>query len=285
MAIDIHTHPVMVKELFAADPQLEESIHRVFGFHFPAQPLEVFLLEMDAAGVERAALLPIDCTTAHGCRIVSNEQAAELAATQPRFIGFASVDPHLKDAPRLLERAVKSLGLRGLKLDPSLQRFDPSSREQAYPLYQACGEMRIPVLLHCGMSWAPSGLAKYAQPLLLEEAVQACPQTNFILAHCGWPWVLEAAMLAIKYPNVHLDTAVLYSGTPQDALRHTLGEQIGLDVVERSLYNKILFGSNYPRVDMRRSVRGLKALGLSAATEQAILGGNARRLLENARPE
>jgi predicted TIM-barrel fold metal-dependent hydrolase len=130
------------------------------------------------------------------------------------------------------------------------------------------------------MSWAPSGLARYAQPLLLEEAVQAHPDTNFILAHFGWPWVLEAAMLAVKYPNVFLDTAILYSGTPRDALRHVLVEQVGVDVVERSLFSKVLFGSNYPRVDMRRFVRGVRALELSKATEQAIFNDNASRLLK-----
>ncbi len=91
-------------------------------------------------------------------------------------------------------------------------------------------------------------------------------------------------MLAIKYPNVYLDTAILYSGTPAEALRRVLGEQLGLEVVERSLYNKVVFGSNYPRVDIRRSVRGLRALGLTPATETAILSANAARLLNIPRP-
>ena len=277
--IDVHTHPVMIKELVENDPELERAIHEVFGFFFPPQPLKGFLLEMDEAGVDQAVLLPIDCTSAHGCKIVSNEQVADLAQNNPRLIGFASVDPCQQGALKELERAVKTLGLRGLKLDPSLQRFDPGSREAAYPLYETCAALGIPVLLHCGMSWAPSGLARWSQPLLLEEAVQDHPATTFILAHFGWPWVLEASMLALKYPNVFLDTAILYSGTPRDALHHVMAEQVGLDVIERSLFNKVLFGSNYPRVDMRRSVRGLRGLGLSKATEQAIFHDNAARLL------
>ena len=87
-------------------------------------------------------------------------------------------------------------------------------------------------------------------------------------------------MLAVKYPNVYLDTAILYSGTPGDALRQVLAEQVGLDVIERSLFNKIVFGINYPRVDMRRFVRGVRALELSTATEQAIFTENASRLLK-----
>ncbi len=277
--IDFHTHPVMIKELLDEDPELRRHIHTEFGFHFPSQPLEGFVLEMEEAGVDRAVLLPIDATTAHGCKIVSNEQVAKLVEREPRFIGFASVDPNLPEAPRQLEQAVRMLGLRGLKLDPSFQRFHLDDRQRAFPVYQACAELGIPVLLHAGMSWTPSGLARFSQPLDLEEAAQMFPTVNFILAHFAWPWVDEGVMLAVKYPNVYLDTSILYSGTPKNAYQKILGEQIGLDVLERSLKSQIVFGSNYPRVDMRRSVRGIRALGISPALMNSIFSGNAKRLL------
>lgn len=278
--IDIHTHPVMIKELVESDPDLERNINQVFGFHFPPQPLQNFTLEMDAAGVNQAVLLPIDTTSAYGCKIVSNEQIAKLVDMDTHFIGFASVDPNLSEAPRELEHAIRDLGLRGLKLDPALQRFYPNGHDTAFPVYEACQELEIPVLIHCGMSWTPQGLTKYSQPILLEEAVQAFPGMNFIIAHFGWPWVNEAQMLAIRYPNVYLDTAILYSGTPGNAMQRVIGHQVGLEVVERSLASKILFGTNYPRVDIRRSVRGLNALDLASRTKDAILDGNARKILK-----
>ena len=237
------------------------------------------MLEMDESGVHQAVLLPIDATTAHGCKIVSNEQVAKLVEKQPRFIGFASVDPNLPEAPAQLEQAIRKLGLRGLKLDPSFQRFRLGDRQHAFPVYQTCAELGIPVLLHVGLSWTPSGLAQFSQPLDLEEAVQMFPKVNFILAHFAWPWVNEAVMLAVKYPNVYLDTAILYSGTPKNAYQRILGDQVGLDVLERSLKNQIVFGSNYPRVDMRRSVRGIRALKVSPALMNSIFSANAERLL------
>ena len=277
--IDIHTHPVMIKELVESDSDLERNIHQVFGFHFPPQSLRNFTLELDAAGVSQAVLLPVDTTSAHGCKIVSNEQIASLVDADSHFIGFASVDPNLPEAPRELEKAIQNLGLRGVKLDPSLQQFYPNDHATAFPVFEACQALEIPVLIHSGMSWAPQGLAGYSQPLLLEESVQAFPGVNFILAHFGWPWINEAQMLAIKYPNVYLDTAILYSGTPGNAMQRVIGQQVGLEVVERSLANKILFGSNYPRVDIRRSVRGLQALDLAPRTKNAILDENARKIL------
>lgn len=277
--IDFHTHPVMIKELLVTDPELEKNIHEVFGFHFPAQPLEIFRREMDAAGVEQAVLLPIDTTTAHGCHIVSNEQVAELVSLEPRFIGFASVDPNLPDAAQRINAAVHNLGLKGLKLDPSLQKFWPNDEQVAFPIFQACADLGIPVLLHSGLSWTPSGLAQYAQPLLLEQALMTFPRLNFVLAHFGWPWINEAVMLAVKYRNVYLDISIMYSGTPRDTYRRVLAGQVGLEVIERSLADRIVFGTNYPRIDMRRCVRGLRELGLSPAALESISRGNARRLL------
>jgi len=277
--IDIHTHPVMIRELIEKDPGLSRAVREVFGLLFPPQPLQVFLSELDEAGVERAVLLPLDCTTAHGCRIVSNEQVADLAEKNPRLIGFASVDPAVRDALKQLERAIRGLGLLGLKLDPALQRFALDSRELAFPLYQACSELGVPVLVHCGLSWSMVGQAKYAHPLALEEVAQELPRLRLVIAHCGWPWVEEALLVALKYPNVYLDTSIIYSGTPAEALRRVLAERIGLEVLERSLPRQLLFGSNYPRQDIRRAVRGLRALPLSPGLAENVFQANAAALL------
>jgi predicted TIM-barrel fold metal-dependent hydrolase len=277
--IDFHTHPFMIEELVENDPMLEKSIQNVFGLLFPPQPLKTFLLEMDAAGVDRAVLLPIDCTTAHNCIIVSNEQISELVKQNPRFLGFASVDPNLDTAPRQLEKDIRELGLCGLKLDPALQRFHPDDREKAYPVYQACVDLDIPVMIHCGLSWSPNGQEKFAHPLALEEVIQDFPCLNIIIPHFGWPWVDEALILALKYPGIYLDTSIIYSGTPKDALHHVLSEQIGIDVLERSLHYQILFGSNYPRADIRRTVRGIRSLELSASLQEHLYQTNASTLL------
>jgi len=277
--IDIHTHPVMIRELMEKEPGLARAVREVFGLLFPPQPLQVFLSELDEAGVERAVLLPLDCTTAHGCRIVTNEQVADLVEKHPHLLGFASVDPAVRDAPKQLERAIRGLGLRGLKLDPALQRFALDSRELAFPMYQACSELGVPVLVHCGLSWSMVGQAKYARPLALEEVAQEFPRLRLVIAHCGWPWVEEALLVALKYPNVYLDTSIVYSGTPAEALRRVLAEHIGLEVLERSLPRQLLFGSNYPRQDIRRAVRGLRALPLSPGLAENVFQANAAALL------
>ena len=131
LVIDIHTHPVAIKESLRDNDSLAEAVRRVFGLFIEPQPLKTFLLQMDISGVDQAVLLPVDCSTAHGCKLFSNEQIAELVRICPRFIGFASVDPHNPNAPNELEHAVKNLGLVGLKLDAALQRFRLDDEEKA----------------------------------------------------------------------------------------------------------------------------------------------------------
>ena len=279
MVIDFHTHPIMIKELIAEDPTLLPAIERVFGFHFPAQPLSIFIKEMDEAGVDKAVLLPLDCSSRFNCTVVSNEQVSQLCEKSGRFIGFASIDPCQDGALHQLERAVRDLGLVGIKLNPALQGFFPNDRNAAYPVYQLCAELDIPVIIHCGLSWAPAGKSHYANPLFLEEVAQDFPNLRLIVGHFGWPWVNEALILGLKYPNVYLDTAILYSGTPAQIYQKVFAEQIGLKVIERSLHNKVLFGSDYPRVDIRRSMRAVKNLELPEDLEKKILGLNALNVL------
>lgn len=276
--IDFHTHPVLISELLARYPNYERAARRVFHIGNNFQPLETFFLQMDVAGIERAVLLPIDCRRARKDAVSSNEQVAELCRESPRFIGFASVDPLRKGAAKELEAAVKKLGLRGLKLDPPLQDFRPDDRK-VFPVYEAAAELGIPLLIHTGMSWAPGTRIELGRPLALEEPVRRFPKLNFVLAHFAWPWVWEAVAMALKYPNVYLDTSCLYYDSPKEFYQFVFTKQIPITVIERSLRNQVVFGSNYPRVEIKNMVHALKALPLTEGCLNKILRENAERLL------
>ena len=278
--IDFHTHPVLIQEFVEKYPNYERSARQVFNIGNNFQPLETFFLQMDVAGIERAVLLPIDCRRARKLSVSSNEQVADLCQRSKRFIGFASVDPLKKGAARELENAVKKLGLRGLKLDPALQDFRPDDRK-VFPVYEAAGALGIPLVIHTGMSWAPETPLERGHPLLLEPAIRRFPKLAFVLAHWSWPWVWEATALALKYPNVYLDTSCLYYDSPKEFYQFVFTKQIPTTVIERSLRNKIVFGSNYPRVEIKNMVHALKSLGLTEDCFNKIMKENAERLLGN----
>lgn len=278
MRIDFHTHPVLIQEMVDKYPNYARMAREVFQIGNNFQPLETFYLQMDVAGIDRAVLLPIDCERARGDAVSSNEQVAELCSTSQRFIGFASVDPLKDGAVKELEHAVKKMGLKGLKLDPALQDFELRD-SKVYDLYEAAAGLNIPVLLHTGMSWAPSTLIERGHPMLLEEAIARFQNLNFVLAHWGWPWVWEATALALKYPNVYLDTSCLYYDSPREFYQFVFSKQIPTTVLERSLRNRMLFGSNYPRVEIKNMVHALGTLELTEGCLEKIFEETPGRLL------
>lgn len=277
--IDFHTHPLLVHEMWKKYPELRHIAQDVFYIRNRPQPLETFLLELDVSKLEKAVLLPIDATTSKGYKIYSNEQIAELCQMTNRLIGFASVDPHNKKAADELERAVKGLGLQGLKLSPPTQEFYPNDRERAYPIYEKAQALGIPVVFHAGMSWEPDVRLKYGYPMHLEDVAYDFPELNIVVAHFAWPWVLEVVMLALKYPNVYIDTACLYFDNPRDFIAFVMTKQVPLSVIEKSLRNKIVFGSNYPRVEIKNMVKALREVGLSEGCLELIFRENPKRLL------
>jgi predicted TIM-barrel fold metal-dependent hydrolase len=278
LGIDFHTHPLLVREMIARYPDLGRAARETFFIGNNFQPLETFHLELDAAGLEQAVVLPIDAASTLGGAIYTNQQIAELCTMSSRLIGFASVDPHRPDAAATLEHAVTKLGLRGLKLSPPTQRFF-ADEPSLYPIYDMARRLGIPILFHAGMSWQPGDRLQYGQPLRFENVAADFPDLRIVLAHLAWPWVTEAVALALKYPNVHLDTSALYFDNPRDFLRHAMTHVLPLTVFERSLRRQILFGSNYPRVEIKNMARAVRALGFSEDCLALIFRENALRLL------
>lgn len=276
--IDFHTHPLLVREMVERYPELAKAARETYFIGNNFQPLETFHLELDLAGLEKAVVLPMDATTAAGATVWTNQQIAELCRMSARFIGFASVDPHQQDAPERLKRAVRDLGLRGLKLNPPMQGFFPDDR-LAYPVYEAARDLGIPILFHAGMSWEPGSRLQYGYPLRFENVAADFPKLRIVLAHLAWPWVLEAVALALKYPNVYLDTSALYFDNPRDFLKFAMTHQVPLTVFERSLRRQLVFGSNYPRVEIKNMAAAIDSLGFSEECLDLIFRGNAETLL------
>jgi len=280
--IDFHTHPILVREMIELHPELAHAARETYNCGNNFQPLQVMLLEMDISGIDRAVVLPIDATTSRNTTVYTNEQIVEVCEMSDRLIGFASVDPHLETAPRTLERAIKELGLRGLKLAPAMQEFYADDH-LAWPVYACAQELGIPILFHAGLTWEPGSRLKYGHPLRFEDVAAEFPKLNIVLAHLAWPWVVDAVALALKYPNVHLDTSALFFDNPRDFLHYAMTQQVPLTVFERSLRRQLLFGSDNPRIEIKSMARAIRNIGLSPECLELVFRKNAETLLGESR--
>lgn len=275
MFIDIHVHPAFFEPINKEEKQTEFR-HSVLDIHKNGlAPLEHIFNQMACAGLDKLTLLPEDYTTTHGGVVVSNEEIKTLVDLAPdKFIGFASVDPFAKGACEALEKAFTDLKLKGLKLHPSKQHFYPSD-ERFEPIYKICEKYNKPIIFHSGLSWEPDTLSKYARPIEFEEVAYRHPKLRICLAHFGWPWVQEAAMLMVKYSNVYADTGLLYFDSAREFYKRVFTQDIPLTWIDRSLRHQVMFGSNNPRFEQIRMAQAIEKLGFRESTLELIKGKNA----------
>lgn len=275
MFIDMHVHPAFYEPI-CQDAEMVRMRHEKLQIHRnSAAPLDDVKNKMDCAGIDKLCLLPMDVSSVDGKALVTNEEIASLIAMEPqRFIGFAGVDPLADDACGKLEYAFDELKLKGLKLNLGRLHCYPDD-ERLEAVYQFCESRRKPIVFHSGLSWEPGCVAKYCRPMEFEEIVQRHPDLKICLAHFGWPWVQETAMLMIKYPNVYADTGVLYFDSALEFYKKLFTQDIPVTWIDRSLRHQVMFGSDAPRFEQLRMAKALDRLGFRESTLELIKGQNA----------
>jgi predicted TIM-barrel fold metal-dependent hydrolase len=275
-AIDVHIHVPDPPGHPAAKEKDDRAAY--FGMKdLPQTPEALYdkYKALDIFGV----IFAIDAESVTGIPYIGNDYVASVVQRYAdQFIGFASVDPWKgKMAVQELERSVKELGLRGLKLHPSAQAFyanDP----RFYPLWEKCAELDIPVLFHSGQTGLgarqPGGggiKLKYCQPIPYFDDVAAdFPSLTIIMAHPAVPWQEEQLSVALHKQNVYIDL----SGWSPKYFRPML-----VQYMQSLLKDKVLFGSDYPVLMPERWLKDFEQLELKAEVRQKILLDNARKIL------
>lgn len=275
MFIDIHVHPAFFQPI-NNDEKKTEYRHKTLGIYKNGlAPLEHIFNQMACADLDKLTLLPQDYTTTHGDVVVNNNEIKKLVDLAPdKFIGFAGIDPFCEGSCNELERAFTDLNLKGLKLHPSKQFFYPTD-ERLERVYEICEKYDKPIIFHSGLSWEPDTLSKFSRPIEFEELAYKHPKLRICLAHLGWPWVQETAMLMVKYSNVYADTSLLYFDSAREFYKRIFTVDIPITWVDRSLRHQLMFGSNNPRFEQIRMAKAIQELGFRESTLELIKGKNA----------
>jgi uncharacterized protein len=168
-----------------------------------------------------------------------NDQTAALVRAYPeKLIGFMSVHPRDPGMLEEMERARQDLGLRGIKLGPNYQNFDPLG-EDAFRLYARAQEMRLPILFHQGTSPVRFADLDYAHPRHIDRVATRFPELRIVLAHLAHPWQIDAIAVIRKHPHVWADVSALHyrPWSYYTSLRLA---------TEWSVLHKLLLGSDFP---------------------------------------
>lgn len=236
-----------------------------------------------AAEIDKYGLRAVGFVTGGG-----NQNLAEIVKYHPdKFIGFAHNYPFAEGAADEVRRAVTEDGMKGYKLlAPMLDR--PIEDEAAYPVWEACAELDIPVLIHFGIQGGGGGIAWHENinPLKLHNVAKDFPDVTFVVPHFGCAWIRETLQLCWACANVSIDTC----GSNQWV------KWVDGDWTTKKLFRKymetigperIIFGTDssyFPRgfaePYLMDQIRDVRELNYREDDIQLIFGGNAARLFK-----
>ena len=184
---------------------------------------------------------------------VPDQAVASYVAEHPdRLIGFLSVDPTQPGWQDELEEGHRNLKLKGIKLLSMYAGFEPNDRRFDY-LWEYATRHNLPVLLHTGTTFVAQAPLSCTLPRLLDDVATRYPEVRIILAHLSHPYEGEAVVTIRKHPNVYADCSALYYRPFQ--LYHSL-----MLVQEYGVWNKVLFGTDYPFTTIEGTLKGMRSL-------------------------
>jgi predicted TIM-barrel fold metal-dependent hydrolase len=119
--------------------------------------------------------------------------------------------------------------------------------------YELAAQYKLPVIFHTGDTYSPQAKLKFAHPLGVDEVAVDHPDTRFVLAHVGNPWMTDAAEVVYKNLNVWADLSGLVVGDEAvfaaEENREALAD-LGREVRRAFRYaerpNRFVFGTDWP---------------------------------------
>ena len=184
---------------------------------------------LDEAGLDRAVAFPLGAPYTDYSE--SNKIIAEEVVKYPqRIIGFCRINPNFGPEATIksLDHCLGTLQLKGIKLHPEIEFFDPNEEALMEPVYHAARRYRVPIIFHTGMS-------SKAAPAVVAELAARYRDVAVILGHMGVSeYVKQAVVAARQNENIFLETSV--AGWMPLLLEAFRG--VGA--------SKLLFGSDHP---------------------------------------
>jgi hypothetical protein len=121
------------------------------------------------------------------------------------------------------------------------------------PLWQYAQRHELPVLLHTGTTFVSQAPLECTLPRWIDNVAIRFPQLKIVMAHLGHPYEGECIVTIRKHPHVFADISALHYRPFQ--FYHSL-----MLVQEYGVWDKLLFGSDYPFTTVNATVKDLRVM-------------------------
>ena len=256
--IDSHCHVYPDKIAQKASDSTSEF------YHMPSRldgKISTLLNYGTAAGIDHFVIQSV-ATTPKQVSGINNFIANSVAENPSKFTGLGTLHPDSDNLENEISEII-SLGLKGVKLHPDIQKFKIDDKH-LFKIYELC-EGRLPILMHTG-----DHRFDYSNPNRMKPILDAFKNLTVIGAHFGgWSVWEEATKNLSGYENFFVDcSSSFYACTPERAK----------ELIYAYGTHRVLFGTDYPMWFPESEIEMFMKIDLSEKEREDILAGNAMKL-------
>lgn len=230
-------------------------------FFIPAPGAEAMVRIMDRCGV-RAACVSSHLAVELDARRGNEVTAAAVDASAGRLHGLLTLNPH-QDPEAEVSRWADDPRFVGVKLHPDLHEYPVTGGRYA-AAWEVAAARALPVLVHTAAG------SPYDDHHMVGRVAERHHHVRVLMGHAGStrPAFEEAAELAHRLPNLYLELCGSFmTGWWVRRLVDSVGS------------NRVLYGSDFPFIDMRYSIGRVLFAGLDDDDLRLVLGGSLAALL------
>jgi predicted TIM-barrel fold metal-dependent hydrolase len=246
--------------------------------------LRLLKKEMDDTGIDYAVVpgrnvsvgpKSVDPTGTQSM-VVSDQTLVDLRKSfDKRLYGLRGLDLSLPTDELVagLEKAVTEHGLYGAVMEHGYFAAPEggaltADHKKLYPLYETVIKLDVLLMHQSGIYAGPDIGANDWAPL--DRVMQVFPQLKVVLAHGGYPRVLDALALVTKHPNLYISP---------DIYCHFPGGRTYVEAMSK-LPDQFIYASAYPLGPIKESAELALKFPLADDVMEKYMYGNAARLLK-----
>lgn len=149
------------------------------------------------------------------------------------------------------------------------------------PFLELAETYQKPVAVHTGETSRSDAFLKYSHPLTLDHAAARFLKVQFVMCHFGNPWLVDAAAVLSKNPNVCADLSGILVGNP-DIEKFLKESKSYIEYCKMWLsylndYDRILFGTDWPIIHIASYIRFISEL-IPEREQEKVFYHNAKRI-------
>lgn len=224
------------------------------------------------AGIDKAIVLAGEMNA-----LSTEKLLEEVSPYKDKLFPVGSISPLSPSVPSLkkVEEWLSKKFIYGLKFYPGYEYFYPADAILR-PYLELLAKYGKPAIFHSGDTYSKVGGAKlkYAQSIHIDDLATELPELKIVIAHLGYPWVIDAAEVCYKNKNVYVDCSGFVYGKFGAKDKANLKRNMKV-FGQIAPPDRILFGSDWPIGDHTSYVRTIKEI---AGKSEPLFSKNAEKL-------